>query len=135
LAEIAPGNFRGTLLRRTPAKSAVFAGCAIAGACGASAAISAEHYFVARRQKARFLPAAPLQAPAALQRQFPRNITSSHAGKKRGFCRLRHCRRLRRFSGNFRGQHFVAHPCAGHAGLGHGTSGLLFNPPVTVCAP
>jgi hypothetical protein len=32
LAEIAPGNFRGILLRRTPAKSVVFfAGCVGAG--------------------------------------------------------------------------------------------------------
>jgi hypothetical protein len=49
LAEIAPGNFRG-------------------------------HCSVGRRQKARFLPAAPMQGACGASAAISADITSSHAG-------------------------------------------------------
>jgi nucleoside-diphosphate-sugar epimerase len=66
LAEIACGNFSGHRTR-PPAKSAVFADYIEEGACGASAAISAD-IALDRRQRARSLPTTLRTAPAALRR-------------------------------------------------------------------
>jgi hypothetical protein len=47
------------------------------------------HHFVARRQKARFLPAALADGACGAFAAISADITSSPAGKKRGFCQLR----------------------------------------------
>jgi len=71
------------------------------------------HDFVARRQKARFLPAAPMQCAYGASAAISADMTSSPAGlgapaKSAVSAGCAHAVRLRRFGGNFRGHDSVA---------------------------